>query len=161
MQARNMPQFRKSEKGSVMLVALFAMVILSLLGVVFLTLSNTESIVASNTMWSEGAFYAAESAIQAGIDQLSPNLATATAAIPQTTIGTDYAYRSGRRTETGAQPLQFVRSRTAAGYSVEAGTGYNPAGYSFYVYQINATGTGPRNAQREIEVQAEFGPVPQ
>jgi hypothetical protein len=144
-----------------MLVALFAMVVLSLLGVVFMSLSNTESIVAGNVLWSEGAFYAAEAGIQTGVDQMSPNLATATQAIPQTTLGTDYQYRSGRRTDAGAQPLQFIRSRTAAGFSVETGTGYNPAGYSFYVYQINSTGTGPRNAQRELEVQAEFGPVPQ
>ena len=161
MQERNESQYKKNEKGSVMLVALFVMVILSLLGVAFLTLSNTESFVAANALWSEGAFYAAEAGIQTGIDQLSPNLATSTAAIPATTIATDYQYRSGRRTDTAPQPLQFIRSRTAAGYSVEAGTGYNPSGYSFYVYQMNVTGTGPRNAQREIEVQAEFGPVAQ
>lgn len=88
-------------------------------------------------------------------------MTTATAAIAQTTISDSYQYRSDRRTDSAAQPLQFVRTRTAAGYSVEAGTGYNPGGYAFYVYQINVTGTGPRNAQREIEVQAEFGPVAQ
>jgi hypothetical protein len=161
MHVRNESQARNGEKGSVMLVALFVMVVLSLLGVTFLTLSNTESFVAANALWSEGAFYAAEAGIQTGIDQLGANVAQATAAIPQTTIGTNYQYRSGRRTDTAPQPLQFIRSRTAAGYSVEVGTGYNPSGYSFYVYQMNVTGTGPRNAQREIEVQAEFGPVAQ
>jgi hypothetical protein len=144
-----------------MLVALFVMVVLSLLGVTFLTLSNTESFVAANALWSEGAFYAAEAGIHRGIDQLGANVTTAVQAIPETAMGTDYRYRSGRRTDTAPQPLQFIRSRTAAGYSVEVGTGYNPSGYSFYVYQMNVTGTGPRNAQRELEVQAEFGPVAQ
>jgi hypothetical protein len=161
MQGTNGSHFDKREKGSVMLVALFVMVVLSLLGVTFLTLSNTETFVASNALWSEGAFYAAEAGVQTGIDQLGANVAQAVAAIPQTTIGTDYNFRSGRRTDTAPQPLQFIRSRTAAGYSVEVGTGYNPSGYSFYVYQMNVTGTGPRNAQRELEVQAEFGPVSQ
>ena len=27
--------------------------------------------------------------------------------------------------------------------------------------QINATGTGPKNAQRELEALAEYGPIPQ
>jgi Tfp pilus assembly protein PilX len=161
VQETNNPEPRHGEKGSVMLVALFVMVILSMLGAVFLNLSNTESFVAYNALWSEGAFYAAEAGVQAGIDQLSPNMTTATAAIATTALGDSYNYRSGRRTDAAAQPLQFIRSTTASGYSVEAGTGYNPSGYSFYVYQINVTGTGPRNAVREVEVQAEFGPVAQ
>ncbi len=149
------------EKGSVMLIALFVMVILSLLGAVFLSLSNTETSVANNALWSEGAFYAAEAGVQSGIDQLSPNMTTSTQAIPQTTIGGSYTYRSGTMTDTTPQPLQFIRSRKASGYSAEIGTGYNPAGYSFYIYQMNVTGSGPRNARSEIEVQAEFGPVAQ
>lgn len=161
MQTRTDSQSRKNEQGSVMLVALVVMVLLSLLGVAFLTLSNTESFVASNTLWSEGAFYAAEAGVQAGIDQLSPNVTAATQAVPVTTIGTNYQYRSGRRTDTTPQPIQFLRSGTSPGYSIEAGTGYNPSGYVFYVFQINSTGNGPRNALREIEVQAELGPVAQ
>jgi hypothetical protein len=154
-------KFSREEKGSVMLVALFVMVVLSLLGVAFLSLSNTEGFVAFNALWSEGAFYAAESGIQRGIDQISPNVTNAIQAIPETAVGQSYEYRSGRRNDDTPQPLEFIRSRTAAGYSVELGTGYNPAGYSFYIYQMNVTGTGPRNAEREIEVQAEFGPVAQ
>jgi hypothetical protein len=159
VQERNNPGARHGEKGSVMLVALFVMVILSLLGAVFLNLSNTESYVAYNALWQEGAFYAAEAGVQSGLDQLSPNVTTSTAAIASTAIGGSYNYRTGRRTDASAQPIQFIRSTVASGYSVETGTGYNPAGYSFYVYQINVTGTGPRNSQREVEVQAEYGPV--
>jgi hypothetical protein len=162
MQGRNESGLNmKSEKGSVILIALFVLLVLSLLGIVFLTLSNTESYVAFNSLWAEGAFYAAEAGVQTGVDQLSPNLTTATQAIPSTTIGGQYNYQSGRKADSAPQPLQFIRSRTAAGYSVEAGTGYNPAGYSFYVYQMNVTGSGPRNARREVEAQAEFGPVAQ
>jgi Tfp pilus assembly protein PilX len=163
----NIERNRDSEKGSVLLVALMVMVVLSLLGVAFLLLSNSETTVAGNALWAEGSFYAAEAGVQAGINQLSANRTTATAAIAVTSIGgssgtgdVSYSYRSGTRTDTSAQPLTFIGTRTATGYSVEGGTGYNPAGYDFYIYQMNVTGTGPRNTAREIEVQAEYGPVP-
>lgn len=166
MPERSVPQTRKGERGSVMLVALLVMVVLSLLGVAFMMLSNSETVVAGNALWSEGSFYAAEAGVQTGIDQISENLTTSTAVIEETTIGgsdgqgdVTYSFRSGSRTDTSAQPIEFIGTQTAAGYSVESGTGYNPGGYDFYVYQINVTGTGPRNTQREVEVQAEFGPV--
>lgn len=167
MTERKIVRNRDGEKGSVLMVALMVMVVLSLLGVAFLLLSNSETTVASNALWAEGSFYAAEAGVQTGINQLSANRATSTAAIPVTSIGgssgqgdVSYSFRSGSRTDTSAQPLQFIGTRTATGYSVEAGTGYNPSGYDFYIYQMNVTGTGPRNTEREIEVQAEYGPVP-
>ncbi len=45
--------------------------------------------------------------------------------------------------------------------AIAIGTGYSPAGYAFNSNQTNATGTGPRNAVHEIEIQAEYGPVAQ
>lgn len=152
----------RSEAGSIFMVVLLAVVVLSALGATLLTISVTESTYAYRDLWSEGSFWAAEAGIQTGIDQLSINTATSTQAIPVTTIpaGGDYNYRSGRRSDAGPQPLQFVKTRTEAGYSIGSGTGYNPSGYIFYAYMITATGTGPRNGQRELEAQAEFGPVP-
>jgi hypothetical protein len=140
------------------------MVVLSLLGVALLTLSGTEDNIAYNALWSEGAFAAADAGVQTGLNQLSPNSATSTVAIPVTTIGTGtytYQFRSGQRTDTSPQPLVFMGSRVATGYSLAIGTGYNPSGYAFYSYRIDATGSGPHNAQREIEVLAEYGPVAQ
>ena len=155
-------QMRKhpgSEKGSVLLMSMFVLIILSLLGLVLLTSSNMETGIAANGLFAEGSFNASEAGVQRGIDQLSAIQATSIQAIPVTTIGGSFSYRSGRRTDTSAQPLQFLGPRTESGYSLETGTGYNNAGYAFYVYQINATGSGPLNAQREIEVQAEYGPA--
>jgi Tfp pilus assembly protein PilX len=149
----------KDEKGSVLLMALFVLIILSLLGFVLITSSNTESSVAINGLWAEGAFNAAEAGVHTGIDQLSANPTTSIVAVPVTNIGDSYSYRSGRRTDTAPQPLQFIRTQSEAGYSLENGTGYNSAGYAFLIYQINATGAGPLNAQREVEVQAEYGPT--
>jgi hypothetical protein len=146
------------------MIALLVMVVLSLLGMALLTLSGTEHNIAYNADWSEGAFSAAEAGVQTGINQLSANTATSTQAIAVTTIGTGaytYQFRSGRKTDAGPQPLTFRGTRVEAGYSIAIGTGYNPSGYAFHSYQVNATGTGPRNAQREVEVLAEYGPVAQ
>jgi len=153
------------QRGSVLMIALFVLIILSLLGTVLLTLSGTEHTVAYNAIWSEGAFAAAEAGIQRGLNQLSANPTTSILPIPQTgsylTIGTNYNYRSGRKTDTSPQNLTFKGSRVEPGYSIAIGTGYNPSGYVFQSYQINATGAGPRSSQRELEVLAEYGPVAQ
>lgn len=151
----------RDEGGMVLVLSLLAMVVLSLLGVALLTMSGSETFVSYRTVYREGAFYSAEGGIHIGIDQVSANTVTSTQAIPLTTIGGNYTYRSGRRSDPGPQPLQFVGTRPGPGYSIAVGTGYNPAGYVFYNYQINVTGTGPRNAQREVEVLAAFGPVPE
>ncbi len=149
-----------SEAGSVLMIALFVMIIISLLGTALLTLSGVEHNIAHNGVWTEGAFSAAEAGVNVGISHISPIQATAEQAIPVTSIGSNYSYRSGRKTDSGAQPLEFKGQRIEPGYNIAIGTGFNRRGYSFYSYQINATGTGPRNAQREAEVLAEYGPVP-
>jgi len=151
----------RDEGGMVLVLSLLAMVVLSLLGAALLTMSGSETFVSYRTVYREGAFYSAEGGIHIGLDQVSANTVTSTQAIPLTTIGGNYTYRSGRRSDPGPQPLLFVGTRPGPGYSIAVGTGYNPAGYIFYNYQINVTGTGPRNAQREVEVLAAFGPVPE
>jgi Tfp pilus assembly protein PilX len=151
----------KRERGSVLVVALLLMVLLSLLGITLLTVAATEHTVAYNGLWSEGALMAAEGGVNVGINQLSANADTSVQAIPATRLPDaqgPFQYRSGTRT-SGVQALQFVSSRIESGYSIAVGTGYNRSGYVFDTYQINATGTGPRNAVREVEVQAEYGPI--
>jgi Tfp pilus assembly protein PilX len=160
MRHRRVLQSRR-EAGSVLVVALLLMVLLSLLGVTLLTVAATEHTVAFNGLWSEGALTAAEGGVNRGLNQLSANAQTSLQAVPNTAIGAAYAYRSGHKTDSTPQPLEFVASRVEDGYSVALGTGYNPSGYAFHTYQINATGTGPRNARREVEIRAEYGPVAQ
>jgi len=149
------------ESGSVLLIGLLLMILLSALGVGLLTVSSTEHSIAFNAFWAEGALAAAEAGISRGLNQLSANAQTSLAAVGSTTIGGTYTYRSGGRNAGSAQPLAFVSTRTEAGYSLAVGTGYNPSGYAFHTYQISATGAGPRNALRELEVRAEYGPVAQ
>ncbi len=151
----------RRESGSVLVIALLLMILLSLLGVTLLTVAATEHTVAFNSLWSEGALMAADAGVNRGLNQLTANAQTSLQAIPQTTIANVYTYRSGPRTAGGAQPLQFVSTRTEEGYSIAQCTGYNPCGYVFHTYQITATGTGPRSARREVDIQAEYGPVAQ
>jgi Tfp pilus assembly protein PilX len=155
----------RGQTGSVLMIGLLVMVILSFLGLAVMTLSLTEHNMAYNSVWAEGAFAAAEAGVNVGISQLSANTTAAAQPVSCSTavFGScaTYSFRSGGKTDTTAQQLQFVQSRTEAGYSITIGTGYNPSGYAFNVYRINATGTGPRSALREVEVQAEYGPVAQ
>jgi hypothetical protein len=150
------------ETGSVLVIALLIMVLLSFLGVTLLTVASTEHTIASNSQWSEGALMAADAGVNRGINQLSANAQLSVAQIDLTNIGSGYTYRSGSRTGSAA-PLTFVGTRTEAGYSLAVGTGYNPSGYVFHTYQVNAVGTGgpSQTAAREVEVQAEYGPIAQ
>ncbi len=154
----------RSQRGSVLVIALLLMVLLSLLGITILTVATTEHNLAYNGVWSEAALMAAEAGVNRGISLISANTTTSTAVISTTTLaGTSSTYRSGTKTDNPSNPTPptFVGTRTEAGYSLAVGTGYNPGGYIFYTYQIDATGSGPRSAQRQVEVEAEFGPVPQ
>ncbi len=149
----------RGETGSVLVLALLVMVLLSFLGLTLLAIAATEHTIAFNAFWSEGTLAAADAGISSGLNQLSPSQTASDATIPTTGIGGLYAYRSGRRADAGAQPFQYVGPRHEGGYSLVSGIGYNTSGYDFYNHQFNATGTGPRNAVREVEVQAEYGPV--
>jgi Tfp pilus assembly protein PilX len=151
------------ETGSVLLIALLMMVLLSALGVALLTVASTEHSIASNALWAEGALAAADAGVNRGLNRLSANAQTSLQTLATTSVGTGntYQYRGGGKTAGAAAPPSFMSSRTESGYSIAVGTGYNPSGYAFHTYQINATGSGPRNALREVEARAEYGPVAQ
>jgi Tfp pilus assembly protein PilX len=159
---------QRAEAGSVAVIAILIMALLSILGTTLLMMSLTENTIATNDISSEGAFHAAEAGLNLALNQLGPNTAASVAAVPVTGIGPNcaplvpcYSYRSGKRTDAAPTTATFVGTTEMAGYSLGLGTGYNnPTGYVFYVYKINATGTGPRGAVREIESQAAYGPVP-
>jgi hypothetical protein len=149
----------RAERGSALVVTLLVTVLLFLLGAALLTMSDMESQIVSNDRWSEGAFYAAEAAVQVAIDQIQVDPDASIQPVPQTPLGESFTYRTGGRLDAEPQPVDYVRATPGAGFSLGAGTGYNSVGYVFHTYQINATGSGPRNTQREVEVQVDFGPV--
>src|SRR5438445_4574709 len=58
------------ERGMVLVIALFTMAILLMAGVFMVRMSSTEGDIAYNAVWSEGSFYAADAAINVGLDQI-------------------------------------------------------------------------------------------
>lgn len=155
------PRARRGEAGAALVISMLLIVLLAGMGMTMLTLSDTDNLIAKNDELSEGAFYAAEAATQLAIQQIGPNKSSSVTAIAEADLGADFSYRSGSREDDAAQPITFVGSIPKAGYTISANTAYNTTGYVFDVYRINATGRGPRGAEREVEVRVEYGPTPQ
>ncbi len=150
---------RGGETGVALVTALLLTVLLFILAIGLLAISGDESGISSNETWSEGAFYAAEAGLQSAVDQIGSNASASLQPIPLTTIAKGYTFRSGRRSDTAAQPVRFVRATPAPGFGLAGGTGYNAGGFLYETYEVDSTGLGPRNAQREIQAQVFYGPV--
>jgi flagellar basal body-associated protein FliL len=148
------------ERGTVLVVALFVVLLLFVLGISLLTMSLAESAISTNDVATEGALYAAEAGAQTAISQITANPANSTTAVALTTLTNGFTYRSGRKTDSSAQPITYIGASSVSGYTLANGSSYNSSGFVTHSYQINATGSGPRNSQREIEVRVEYGPVP-
>ena len=142
------------ERGMVLVIALFTMAILLMAGVFMVRMSSTEGDIAYNAVWSEGSFYAADAAINVGLDQITPTNTNmiVTALNPAPPALTPF-------TATGT--IGFSGTARLPGYSMGAGTGYNPGGFVFFTYSVVGNGTGPRSSTRQIDVQAAYGPVAQ
>ncbi len=152
------PLDRHKQEGSALILTVMMLALLLMLSTTLLVTATVESSIASNDRWSEGAFYAAEAAIHAALDQLIANPANPQP-VAETDLGEHYVYRSGGREDTEPQPPESLGTISADGYSIGEGTVYNSGGFVFDIYQINGTGSGPRNSQREVEIQVEVGPV--
>lgn len=150
---------RHGERGSALVVALLLTVMLFALGAAMLTVSEAETIIAANDQYSEGAFLAAEAAVQVALDQIGPGVDTSALVVQDTDLGTNFNYRSGERDDQSAQPPELVSVVPGPGFSIGSNAAYTTSGYVFEVYEVNGTGTGPRNAVREVEVQVEIGPI--
>jgi hypothetical protein len=152
-----------NQRGITLIVVLMVMVILLSVVGAGLLFSGVNTKITANYQTGTRAFYAADIGVSAALTQLVLDTTAATAPFTRTMDG-GLAYRSGRRTDPGPQPLQLRRTRSMPGYSLGSGTGYNVAGYTFYEYQMNVTGTytgaaGTELAGREIEAIATYGPV--
>jgi hypothetical protein len=137
------------ERGMATMVAISIMVLLLVAGVFLVRASSTEGDIAYGSMWGEGSFFAADAAINVGLDTMAPSVTNST--IPATTLGS-FTY-SGT--------VNFSGATRQPGYSLGSGTGYNTSGFAFYNYNLSGTGTGPRNAQRVVDAVATYGPIAQ
>ncbi len=85
---------KKKEKGSVLVLVLFGVIILSLIGVMGLNRSKTEISITRNFFADKDSFFTAESGISLGTDQLRYSVDPATEIFGPVTDGTR-SYRSG------------------------------------------------------------------
>ena len=152
----------KNDRGISLVVVLMIMVLLLSITGAGLIFSGTGLRTAGAFRAGTQAFYGADTGANVGISQLQLNQALATAAIPDTDLGNGTRYRGGRR--NGADPgPRYMGDVTHPGFTPGSGTpdysGSGSPSHTFNRYQINVTGTGPIGAVREIEVQAEYGPL--
>lgn len=128
-----------NQRGIVLIVALMLLLVLTIIGISSISTTSFESVISGNERVANTAFYSAEAAVQVGLNQIP-----ATTAISKTRIGplTSDTYYSGTVTNVGLA------------HSVG-----NDQTWSFRRYQVNATGEST-GANREIEIQARYGPFP-
>jgi hypothetical protein len=161
MEARDMRGIWRhctDERGIASVMAIFIMMLMLVSGIFLVRMSSTEGDIAYGTMWAEGSFFAADAGINVGIDTVVPGGPTCVAS--STALGsTGFAYSVAAG--TGADANCFLNTTQRAGYSIGAGTGYNPGGFVFYNYAVTGAGTGPRSASRTIDAQVSYGPVAQ
>jgi len=150
----------ENNRGMALVITISISAILMTLLAASLLFSGLNLRITSHFKNGTQAFYAADAGVYVGINQLSANRTTATAPFSGTLDGGLLAYRSGRRSDSGPQPLEFRGTRFPPGYSIGLGTGYNQSGYVSYVYRMNVTGTAPLSAASEIEAWGEYGPLP-
>ncbi len=153
----------KDNRGITLVVLMMLIAILASMAGATLLYSRVDLMISSNLKRGTQALYAADAGVGEALNQISGNVAGSITKFPPPDetrdLGQGFSYRSGRRIDKVPQPLEFIGFRTAAGYSLGSGTGYNPSGYVFLTYKIHVTGTGPVTAAREIEALGGFGPV--
>lgn len=130
------------QKGVALVVALIMLLVLTFLGIASISSSVFESKISGNERWGSNAFYAASGGVDVGISRI-PDITAYSG-----TIGSDESYRSGRLTDTSAQPQKSLGLMLRPGFETT---------WEFKRFQINATGES-FGARKEIEVQVSMGP---
>ena len=137
------------EKGLALIIALLALLILTLIGISSISTTTFETSISGNERVGTDAFYAAEAGIQIGLNQL-PDVK----AVPVTPIGKDSSCRSGSLQDNGPKDLKSLGPYPKPGFD---------SSWGFKRYQVNATGSwsvdpSSFKAMKEIEVQVRLGP---
>lgn len=161
--SQNPKRLLRDERGITLVAVLMVMaILLSVIGAGLL-FSGVNTKITANYQLGTKAFYAADTGVNAAMNQLSESTTASTAALTGSIDG-NLGYRSGSRTATSAQAFVYKGTVDKPGYKLNRGSSYNTSGYTYQQYQLNVTGTytttwGAEVAGREIEAQALFGPV--
>ena len=152
----------KNERGIALAVLTMLIAILVSMTGAAMLFSRIDLKISGNYRTGTGALYAADAGVGEALNQLSGNLAASQVKIPDNgddarQLG-DYSYRSGTRTDSVPQPIDYLRSETPLGFQLGSGT---QGGYVVHLFDIHMTGMGPLNSStREIQAMGQYGPVP-
>lgn len=138
----------RNERGIALVIALSIMALLLVGGVFMLRMSSIEGDIAYNAVWAEGSFYAADAAINVGLDQMGPTVSTWNPG--PTAIGGSFTYTPS---------VEFLSEQAAPNSSMCSSITYNPGCFKNLIFTLTGSGTGPRSAQRTIDAQAAYGPI--
>jgi hypothetical protein len=140
------------QRGTVLLLSLFVMMFLLVAGAFLLRMSSAETDISYNTVWGEGSFFAAEAGLSVAVDAIGPTTTAPCPTAPSavTPIDGHYSYQGNSC---------FIGTTNQPRYAIGYTGGYVPSGYRFNSHNVTGTGTGPRNAQRQIQARALFGPT--
>ena len=144
------------ERGIASVMAIFIMVLLLVSGIFLVRMSSTEGDIAYGTMYAEGSFFAADAGINVGIAAIGPGGSSCVTSA--TSMG---AFSYSVAAATGADSMCFLSTTRRPLFMLNQGSGYVNQGYVDYNYGITGSGTGPRSAQRTIDAQVAYGPVPE
>ena len=130
-----------NERGSVLVITLLLLIILTAIGIYAISISTTEMNVALQSRVGTAVLNSADSGAHYGIDQV-PNVFTA----PFTATLAD---QSGYRMTSRATGVMLLRP----------GFGSN---FRFADFEVTSQGTSPPqfSAQRAVQVVVNYGPVP-
>jgi len=152
----------KNEQGMALAVLTMLIAILASMTGAALLFSRIDLMISGNYRTGTGALYAADAGVGEALNQLSGNLAASKVKIPDDGTNArqlgDHSYRSGKRTDSGPQPIKQLPPGYPIGFQLGSGT---QGGYMFHRYDIWMTGMGPLNSSaRVIQALGQYGPVP-
>ena len=127
---KSIPAIPKLQAGAALIVALILLLVITMLGISAVSTSRLEILMAGNSQFSQQAFQAAESAIEAEIalGDLS------------TSLNRSSAYNYPNNASANTQTNYVIAGEVpAGGYSLGAS-------FKAYHFETDATGTAPRNA---------------
>lgn len=142
----------RNQEGSLIVVVLMILALLTISGIAAITTSNTEQQAATSEQIYKMAFFAADSGkayVSQNLDLYHEDNVTpgGSLSFPDTTDATVKYNLGAQRSFNGA--VEYLGSS-----SPPRGSGYEVGTYRAHIYQIDSNGYGPRNS--EIPIQDGF-----
>jgi Tfp pilus assembly protein PilX len=134
---------RSNERGSAMVMALGALVILAVVAIVAIALVVAEKRTAFSDYTGSRSFYSADAAGEAGVNWLKHQYSPAAVVDGSNHVIVNNAYTTIGNQNGYKFDVTYVRKRYRPGWSVE---------YKDYEYRVDASGQSAQQASAAIEV---------